>query len=121
MIIVYIPNSTVISSSELGRLAVFYLSLAITILATVLIIFRIVAVVKHGEIKLGSYKLTMELVIESGLLYAAALTVTSILIAEADSPWRHNAMQISVAVKCWKQSLVAVAVKNYVSFRNTEN
>lgn len=104
-----IPNY--IFNVFIGELTFFYLSLFVTLLATILIILRIVAVVKQSESKLGGYRLTIELVIESGMLYAAALTVTSILIALSDSHWRHNRRQISMALSCWQQSLPAVAVQ----------
>lgn len=67
---------------EFVKLAVpaFYLtSLAITIVATALIIYRIVSVVKLSDGAESRYKLTIEALVESGGLYAASLLVISIL------------------------------------------
>lgn len=82
-----------------------------TVLATMLIILRIVGVSRKSKIKMGGYRLTIELVVESGLLYATALTVASILGAFGDSPWRNNEKQIRMAGLCWVRSLPAMTVQ----------
>lgn len=58
----------------------YFISLGITILATSLIIFRIIRVTgNHGEVK--KYRYTMEILIESGALYSVTSLIVSVLLA----------------------------------------
>lgn len=93
-------------------LTFYYVSLAITVLATVLIIIRIVWVVKQCESNLGSYRLTMEVVIESGLLYALVLAITSVLNTGSSSPrfWGERP-QVLIASSYFQQILPPVTVQ----------
>ena len=60
--------------------AYYFISSAITILATTLIPFRIImATRKNGRVK--RYKYTMEILIESGALYSITSFIVSVLLA----------------------------------------
>ncbi|KAF5318507.1 hypothetical protein D9619_011043 [Psilocybe cf. subviscida] len=75
-----IPSSPQIVEFLKLAIPAFYLtSLAITIIATTLIVYRIVSVVRLSEGAESRYKLTLEALVESGGLYAASLLVISIL------------------------------------------
>lgn len=68
----------------LGTPAFYLLSLAVTILATGLIIYRILSVVKQSEGEGSKYSLTIEMLVESGVLYASSLAITSVLFIRSE-------------------------------------
>lgn len=62
--------------------AFYSISLPVTALATALVIFRVVSVVKQTGGIVWRYAHTAEDVMESGLLYAIALVVTPVFLVE---------------------------------------
>ncbi|KAF5327930.1 hypothetical protein D9619_003874 [Psilocybe cf. subviscida] len=58
----------------------YFVSLAITVLATSIIILRITYVSRKSGVATSRYSYTMEVLFESGGLYAASLLITSILM-----------------------------------------
>lgn len=76
-------NNADTSNWASGTLIFYLISLVITILATLIIIFRITYVCRGNGAGLGGYSYTIEILVESGVLYAAPLMLSVILSAIA--------------------------------------
>ncbi|KAF5327299.1 hypothetical protein D9619_003912 [Psilocybe cf. subviscida] len=97
IVLVFIPTIQAAKTPHLSIWAsgpIFYsVSLVITILATLIIILRITFISRKGGGGLSRYSYIMEVLVESGILYAAPLMVTVIFIVmtrnyitESDGP-----------------------------------
>jgi hypothetical protein len=97
----------------LGIPGFYFVSLAVTMLATALIIYRIVSVVKESEGETSNYSLTIEVLIESGGMYAASLAITSILYIVENRPYTPEIRQLKLdlAESFWQQILTPIAVR----------
>ena len=89
-----------------GVPAFYFLSLAATILATTLIIIRIVSIVRHSKGGATRYAVAIEILVESGALYAATLMVTSILYIVQGDGHSVNQVRRSVAALFWQEGIL---------------
>ncbi|KAF5327409.1 hypothetical protein D9619_003954 [Psilocybe cf. subviscida] len=104
-----------LSSTDIkgGAPAFNFISSAITILATVLIILRIVMFVNKSEGGLGfsgSYTLIIKIILESGVLYTVSLMATSILylIVILQDDMSSRAVKLAEGLLIWLQALVPI-------------
>lgn len=95
-----------------GILTFYSISLTVTALATGLIFLRVVSVVKQSEGRVGSYALTMEVVVESGVLYTVALVVTAVFLMEGCCFASEDNMALPITASFWTQALPAVTVRS---------
>lgn len=75
-------------------------------MATALIIVRIVVVVKQAEGEARRYALTIEVLVESGGLYAAALMITGILYLVKGEKLLVREIQLYEAEIFWQQGIL---------------
>jgi hypothetical protein len=84
----------------------YFTSLAITLMATALIIYRIVSVVQQSDSESSRYKLTLEALLESGGLYAASLAALSFLyVAQGHGPITAQ-FRMHIAESFWQQGVI---------------
>ncbi|KAF5327293.1 hypothetical protein D9619_003914 [Psilocybe cf. subviscida] len=95
------------TGKELLAMSMFvYISATITFLASCLIIYRIASAVGHTEGQTSKYSLTIEVLVESGMLHAASILITSILhiILQATGPL-DGALKL-LAQTVWGQAVL---------------
>lgn len=98
------PDKAIIQLSEIVVPGFYVISLSITVTATSLIIYRIASVVKQIEGNTTRYNLTLEVLIESGGLYAASLLLTLVLyIAGGD---HDNPRPIGIVRSVWQYGIL---------------
>lgn len=83
-------------------------SLGVTILATGLIIYRIVSLARDAWGEANKYYLTIEALLESGALYAITLTIEAVLL-EVRRKYPNNGVLWQVA-NYWGGLLLPIAV-----------
>lgn len=97
----------------MGVPAFYFISSAVTILATVLVIHRIISFAQRSEGGgSSSYTFIVEVMVESGVMYAVSLMVTSISYVVVKNGSFH-AVKLAEMVLLLEQVLVPITVRMY--------
>ncbi|KJA25296.1 hypothetical protein HYPSUDRAFT_37792 [Hypholoma sublateritium FD-334 SS-4] len=79
---IYLTLNTTLGPHKISIIIVYFLiSAGVTTLATSLIIYRIFDVSRRSSNEMNSYQYTIEILVESGVMYTATIVVTAILLA----------------------------------------
>lgn len=105
---------------KVGEPAYYLISSAITILATVLIILRILPVIKQSEEEVSRYTLIIKVVVESGVLYATSLIISSILYVVVKGEFSKGELsteevKLGEVVLVWQQAIAPITVRGFSS------
>ncbi|KJA25278.1 hypothetical protein HYPSUDRAFT_53180 [Hypholoma sublateritium FD-334 SS-4] len=80
----------------------FIVSFTVTVISTILIIYRIFTVSRRADSKIAPYRFTTEILVESGALYTTNILVAGILLVlqanGAQAPWIIETSQILYSI-----------------------
>ena len=95
-----------------------FVSFTITTMASTLIIYRIFITSKDNGVNTGKYQRTVEIVAESGMLYAIPLLIVSVLMAFCSSEERCNVYgPVRAAYNNWGNILMPMTVGQHASIK----
>ncbi len=90
---IYLTNNTTLGPHQISIIVVYFLiSAGITTLATTLIIYRIFDVSRRSSSEMSSYQYTIEILVESGLMYTTTIVITAVLLAIGGSSFDNLAV-----------------------------